>query len=251
MNKILSIIMDIGEQMLLSGAEVSRVEECIRRLGAACGALRTDAFIITSSMEVTLTGREGATCTQTRRISGGDTDIERLHKLNSLVRNICSGSTGISGAEKELKSICSCGRYPFWVQTLSYGTISGAFTVFFGGGLYECICSSVIGLMLALIIKLTEKGRLNKIFAKLFCSFAAALLAFASLKLGIVDTVDNIIIGNIMTLIPGVGLTTALRDLFVGDSITGVLRTIEAVLFALAIAGGYLLAAFIMGGAAV
>ena len=54
-----------------------------------------------------------------------------------------------------------------------------------------------------------------------------------------------------MTLIPGVGLTVALRDLFVGDSITGVLRTIEAVLFALAIAGGYLISALIMGGAAV
>jgi uncharacterized membrane protein YjjP (DUF1212 family) len=30
-----------------------------------------------------------------------------------------------------------------------------------------------------------------------------------------------------MTLIPGIGLTNALRDLFTGDSIAGLLRAIE------------------------
>ena len=67
------------------------------------------------------------------------------------------------------------------------------------------------------------------------------------MKLGIITSVDNVIIGNIMTLIPGLGLTNALRDLFTGDSIAGLLRTIEAVLIALAIAAGYFVVA--IGGA--
>jgi hypothetical protein len=36
--------------------------------------------------------------------------------------------------------------------------------------------------------------------------------------------------------------------MFTGDSITGILRSIEAVLLALAIAFGYILAAFLLGG---
>ena len=48
-------------------------------------------------------------------------------------------------------------------------------------------------------------------------------------------------------MIPGIGLTNALRDLFTGDSIAGLLRTIEAVLIALAIAAGYFLVAFLGG----
>ena len=48
-----------------------------------------------------------------------------------------------------------------------------------------------------------------------------------------------------MTLIPGIGLTNALRDLFTGDSIAGLLRSIEAVLTALAIAAGYFLVALL------
>ena len=50
-----------------------------------------------------------------------------------------------------------------------------------------------------------------------------------------------------MSLIPGIGLTNALRDLFTGDSISGLLRLIEAALIALSIAAGYFLVAFLGG----
>ena len=72
-------------------------------------------------------------------------------------------------------------------------------------------------------------------------------MAFIAVKLGWIANVDKIIIGNIMTLIPGIGLTNAIRDLFTGDSIAGLLRTIDAVLTALVIAAGYFLVAFLGG----
>lgn len=49
--------------------------------------------------------------------------------------------------------------------------------------------------------------------------------------------------------IPSIGLTTALKDLLVDDSIVGLLRTIEACITALAIAAGYFAVAFLTGGA--
>ena len=72
-------------------------------------------------------------------------------------------------------------------------------------------------------------------------------MAFLSVKIGWIADVDKVIIGNIMSLIPGIGLTNALRDLFTGDSIAGLLRSIEAVLTALAIAAGYFLVT-VLGG---
>ena len=47
------------------------------------------------------------------------------------------------------------------------------------------------------------------------------------------------------------GFTNALRDLFTGDSIAGILRSLEAVLSAVGIAAGYFLFVFITGGAAI
>ena len=75
----------------------------------------------------------------------------------------------------------------------------------------------------------------------------ATLIAFLAVKLSLVPNVDKIIIGNIMSLIPGIGLTNALRDLFTGDSIAGILRVVEAVLTALAIAAGYFIVS-VLGG---
>lgn len=251
MEKSLDIIMEIGEQMLISGAEISRIEESVLRLGEAFGAVRTDAFIITSNMEVSLHDQNGNSYTQTRRVSNIGTDIEKLHRLNSLIRAICSGLITQEEIEEKLNEIKASKPYSFKTITLGYGLISGAFTLFFGGGIIEALCSVIIGYILSFIVKFTEIGALNKIFAKFFCSFAGTLLAFVCLKLGIVSTVDHIIIGNIMLIIPGVGLTVAIRDLFVGDNLSGALRSIEVVLFALAIAGGYFLSAGIMGGAAI
>ena len=50
---------------------------------------------------------------------------------------------------------------------------------------------------------------------------------------------DKIIIGNIMLLIPGISLTTALRDMISGDTISGLLGLCEALIRALAIALGF------------
>ena len=46
--------MSIGEQLLINGAEVSRVEDTIRRICMAYGAARVDVFSITSSIVTTM-----------------------------------------------------------------------------------------------------------------------------------------------------------------------------------------------------
>ena len=98
------------------------------------------------------------------------------------------------------------------------------------------------------VVTLSDKTLMNKIFSRLAATFLACALAFASVKLGWIANIDKVIIGNIMLLIPGVGLTNALRDLFTGDSVAGLLRLIEAVLTALAIAAGYFLFVCTLGG---
>ena len=83
MKDLLTCAMDIGEQMLVCGAEVHRVEDSIQRMCLAMGASRIDIFIITSSMVATVQTPDGETVTQTRRIKSTGTDIERLDLLNS------------------------------------------------------------------------------------------------------------------------------------------------------------------------
>ena len=247
MERMLTCAMDIGEQLLISGAEVHRVEESICRMCQAFGFVRTDVFIITSSMVVTAYEADNTPHTQTRRITSSTIDIEKIHQLNDLSRKICSTTMTENEIRRALKEATTSKTYPFWVEFLCYGGIAGAFTLFFGGSITESIISTLVGFIVRLGIALCNKAVPGSIFSKFISAVIATTLAFMAVKLQWIDKVDMIIIGNIMTLIPGIGLTVALRDLFTGDSIAGLLRTIEAILTALAIAAGYFLVAALGG----
>lgn len=248
MEKLLSCVMDIGEQMLLCGAEVHRVEESIRLMCSAIGAKRIDVFIITSSMVVTVSDNDDKLYTQTKRINCIGTDFEKLHRLNTLSRKICAQPMTADQIHTELDKATHCKRYPFWLVLISYCTITGSFSLFFGGTWIDAVVSVIVGGTVCLLTRFSDKTISNKIFSKFIAAVAATALTFTALKMGIIRDVDKVIIGNIMTLIPGIGLTNSLRDLFTGDSIAGLFRSLEAVLVALAIAAGYFVVAF-LGGA--
>lgn len=251
MKELLSCAMDIGEQMLVCGAEVHRVEDSMQRICASFGADRINVFIITSSMVVTIYAPDGESFTETRRITGTNTDMEKLHRLNQLSRRICEEKLNAVEIKKALEQCLDSKPYPFWLVSICYAAIAGAFTAFFGGDMQAILLSPVVGFVTSLITRFAGKVGMNNIFERFCCSFVVTCLAFLFLKLGWIGSVDKVIIGNIMTLIPGIGLTNALRDLFVGDSIAGLLRFIEAALCALAIGAGYFVFIYISGGLAI
>ncbi len=249
MNNLLDCVMILGEQMLKCGAEVRRVEDSIKRIFDSYGVKRTDVFIITSSMVVTIHTLNGDILTQTRRINDTSTDFEKLHLLNALSRDICTYKFSSEEITEKLQKIKNRKKYPLVLEFLCYAVIALAFTLFFGGTLTQAGVSFAVGGIVRFAIFICDKMVSNKIFTKFIASFFAALLTFFALRLDIIHSVDKIIIGNIMTLIPGIGLTNALRDLFVGDSIAGLLRTIESCIIAIAIAAGYFVVVILTGGA--
>ncbi len=90
---LLHCLMDIAEALLAVGAEVNRVEDTLTRMGTAYGAVRMNAFVITSSIVVTMTLPSGRDITQTRRIlTPGGTDFTVLEALNDLSRRCCRRS---------------------------------------------------------------------------------------------------------------------------------------------------------------
>lgn len=246
----LKLALDIGEEMLSSGAEVHRVEDSLNRILSAFGAKRADVFIITTSMIVSITTSAGEVITQTRRIGPSGMDFDKLHKLNALSRRICGEQITCEEIKRELDAIKPSKTYPLWVEFICYAVIAGAFTMFFGGNWAQAIVSLVIGIGIRVVLLIFDKTVKNRIFSKFIASFLATALAYISVKLGLAPGPDEIIIGNIMVLIPGIGLTNSLRDVFTGDSITGLLRFIEALLIALAIAAGFFVYVVIFGGAA-
>lgn len=247
--ELLNLAIELAERLLLSGAEVSRVEESLTRICKAYDAKRCDVYCTTSNIIVSVERQDDSVITQTRRITSASTDIEKLDYLNNISRYIVAEKPSAELIRERLTKADCIKQYRMSLIIFCYALIAGAFTLFFGARTFlEIIFSFLIGGFIGIINMYGEKFGLQKLVLKLLCSFCACILAFLAAKLPIIPTVDKIIIGNVMSLIPGIGLTNAMRDLFTGDVNTGILRSIDALLLGVAIAAGYILSAFLMGG---
>ena len=240
LSELLHLFLDIGEAIHRAGGEINRVEDTISRLGTAYGAVRTDVFAIPSGMEVTMAFPGDIELTRTRRIRGGGTDLCALEALNDLSRRICAAPVPAAELRAAIRATERVGsRLPVY---LGSALASGSFAIFFGGRLLDGLVGAVFGLLICFL-----QERLPRILPNsVAVYFSAALLTglgVCALALILPPLFpDKVMIGDIMLLIPGIALTTAIRNILVGDTISGVLRLTESLVYAAALAGGFMIA---------
>ena len=235
----LTCALDVGEGLLIRGAEVGRVEDTITRILTAKGARRVDVFTITASIVVTGHWDFGA-LTETRRVREASYDMTALTALNALSRDICQENLGPEEIAARLEQIYHGPAYPFFLTVLFYGLTAFIFSLFFGGSLLDAVISGGIGMLIRLMITALRTLRVPNLAATLLCAVVGGFLAHGLMGLGVPCAADKIVIGDIMLLVPGIGMTNGLRDMFTGDTISGLLRFSEALL-ALALAWGFAL----------
>ena len=111
---LLACILDMGELLLTSGAEVLRVEDTLTRLCTAYGFLRVNVFSITSSIVITVHGLDGHIYTQTRRIITRDTNLQKVALVNALSRQLCHTPVSIPEFQVKLEEIRCSKTFPLW-----------------------------------------------------------------------------------------------------------------------------------------
>ena len=248
MGRCLSAVMDIGELLLMPGAEVNRVEDTIGRLCRAYGFVRTDVFTITSSIIVSAMLPDGRTMTQTRRIRERDTDLGVVEAVNALSRRICTAPVSLGALKEEVGRIQEGERDQVLLKLGMYMMISASLSIVFGGSAADGLAAALSGAVLFSVLRVSAALKLNSILQNMICSAITAFVVSALVGAGIGVHPDQIMIGNIMLVIPGIQLTNSLRDMINGDMISGLLNMSEALLKAIAVAMGFAIILLFGGG---
>ena len=245
---ILKLILDIGAQMVISGGEVSRVEESIQRMCASYGATDINVFIITSNIQVTIKAGDGRMLTQIRRIKGYDANFDRLDYLNDLCRYICNYTPDIQEIRRRYREILNRPpQHPLAVYVAAV-MAAGGFAAFFGGSIMDCICAAIMGMAIMYMKKKLSTYETNQIASNFVLSVIGGVIAILLVRLGIGNNEGYIMIGGIMLLIPGIALTNGVRDMLTGDTASGLLRLVDSILVAGAIASGFAFTILVLGG---
>lgn len=235
----LSSAMNAGELLLTYGAEVSRVEDTVQRIGRACGFERVDVFTITSYIAATAFLSDGTTMTENRRVKTRVTSLGKVEEVNALSRHFCIGEISLEEFREELRRVREEKSTPWWLELLMYMVISCSLSIFLGGTFPDGIAASISGMVLYAMICMSAHLQMNSLIQTSICSAVTALAVLLLVHLGIGVHPDKIMIGNIMLVIPGMQLTNSLRDMINGDTVSGVLNLSEAILKAVSVALGF------------
>ncbi|MBP3437307.1 MAG: threonine/serine exporter family protein [Clostridia bacterium] len=242
-DQILCAALDIGEHILRSGGEIHRVEDTIERICTAFGACYVEVFSIPSLIMASVRLEDGSLSYQMRRIYHTENNLYLLEEMNKLSRRLCDGTLPLSELRPAIEKAKSARPYPLWLLYLASALGAGGFAVFFGGTWRDAISGALVGLLLYLLQRHIPPF-VNPMINTVIRSFLAGIGGILLVYIGLGQNTDKIMIGTIMLLIPGLELSTAVRDMLGGDLLTGSLRFLQSVLCALMIAFGFALAIF-------
>lgn len=242
--EVCELALETGRIMLQNGGTTNRCEKMMTTVCSSYGYDRTESFVTPTGIFLTVMDRDGNAITQIKRIEGRRIDLGKVSQLSRIIielRNCrkkgdecCSYKTLLA----KLKEVDKHDPWPEWLKLFLGGMTAGCFCLLFGGSWAEFAVAYAVGILVSISLRLIALLQVNNFLLHAFG--AALVVVFAKL----LDTwivgikLDNIIIGGIMLLVPGLAITNAIRDTMSGDLVSGTARAVEAFLLSVAIAAG-------------
>ena len=239
------VILEVGRILLASGSTTNRVETMMLKVANCFGYPKTHAFVTPTGIFLTVSDGKSEHRTQIYRVESRQMNLGKITAVSSLidamVKAHCDTSQGkmsIAKLKAELYRVDHTRNWPTWVQIFAGGATSGFFCLLYGGSWLEFAVAYAVGVLVSLSVYLLGKLRLTLYLANL----VGAMLIVLFTKMFDVWVpyikIDNIIIGGIMLLVPGLAMVNAIRDTMSGDLVSGMAKAVEAIFNAVAIATG-------------
>ena len=153
-------------------------------------------------------------------------------------------SVPLEEAFARLAQIRATRGLPGWLMVSASAFSAACFCYLFGGSAVDAFTALAPGFAVGLFTRALARARtpLNKLVSNMLSAGVVALVSLACVQAlglaGVACSLDKVIIGGIIPLVPGVALTNGIRDVANCDYLSGTIRAIDAVLIAAGIALG-------------
>lgn len=236
--EVLEVCLLAGKLMIEGGSEMYRVEDTMLRIAKNAGMDDPRVFATPTCVFMSL---DQGNLSQMQQIRDRNINLELVSRVNKVSRDFADKKIDFNEVQNKIKNIKKTSPvFPLWLQVIGAAALSATLMVLFMNN-YDWIDFPAAALSGAV-------GYLAYVYTKRFTKFRFLSELIAAMVMGIVTVIlsrtftqmntDNILIGALMTLVPGLAFTNALRDLFMGDLLSGVVRIFEAGLTAVALGGG-------------
>lgn len=235
-----------GKIMMENGSEVYRVEDTMNRIAANAGEADSISYVTATGIFM---GLRSSHYVQVENVHDRVINLEKIVAVNRLSREYAAKSLSLIELHHALKAVNSTTpSFSFPLQVLSAGVVSSTLMIIFGGGWIDFLPTFFIG-SIGFMIAIWVKKRIDIRFLDMFCaSLVIGSLSILAVHFQVAVNVDNLIIGAVMPLVPGVAITNSFRDILAGHLISGMARGTEAIFTAAAIGVGIATIFTLLGG---
>lgn len=227
-----------GRIMIESGSEMYRVEDTVTHIARNAGVENSVIYTTPTGLFFSI---KGSAVSELRQINARTINLEKVQQVNTLSRQFAEKKVTLRQLHDTLEKIDqNTPFFPLWLQFLASVVVSSTMMILFSG-MYDwddLLISGVIGGIGFLANYYINIWTKVKFLSELISAFLVGFIAYLAVQLHLGQNMNNVLIGAIMPLVPGVPLTNALRDMFAGHLLTGTVRAIEAALTACAIGTG-------------
>ena len=236
--KLMKLAISAGEALLKNGAEAYRVEDTMERIcSSRDNIFNVNSFVTQTGIFLTFEFDDQPYVTF-KRVRNLAINLKRIDEVNKFSREFVTANLSIDEGLEILQKINNLRTYSKLNKAIFGGAAAAFFTLMFGGDFRDFISSFIISFLVISILNITSEFKLTFFIDNFLGAFLSSILACISIEIGLGSSLDKIIIGSIMYLVPGVAITNAIRDTMSGDSLSGLSKGMEAIFSALAIAFG-------------
>ena len=235
---VLDCAMQAGSILLKNGAEIFRVEETVARICTHYGVESEKAFVLSNGIFLTAGSGDEPFYAKVQHIPVSGARLDRVAAVNQLSREIEEKDLPPQEIRRRLTEIEEMPEKPVLVKLLASAVGSGCFCCMFGGSLTDCAGAFLTGFLLYIYVLKLFTPHLSKIIGNIGGGALVTVLCMLLCRVGLGESMNYMIIGSIMPLIPGIPFTNGVRDIADGDYIAGSVRLLDAILVFVCIAAG-------------
>lgn len=229
----IGFVVELSRRLHEYGTAAPRLEDAINlvsaRLDLACNVLSTPTSIVMSFSD--LSRDDGlADITQVVRVPPGDVNLKRLCQVDEIADQVIDGRLDLAAGSRRLRDVGRKPRSPAYRAWLvvSYGVSAGSVAAILHTDWAGVAAATLIGLVIGLVY-LVSMGRPNiAAAADALAALLATLIAIAIATFVVPVAVRSVVIASLIVLIPGMTLTTAVRELSSQHLISGTARMMGA-----------------------
>lgn len=239
-HRVLDLALKAGRILLSRGAEIFRVEETIEYICRHFGIEEMDAFVLSNGIFLTAYSNGEEVYARVKHVPAAGTHLGIVAAVNDLSREITAGHVTLEEAHARLDEIDKMPDQSAVSQIIAAGIGSAVFCYLMRGNIFDAFITVFIAGILQWGLVLAAKLKLSKIIVNIMGGVLISILGIVAVHIPWPFTLNlnNIIIGCIMPLIPGVLFVNAVRDVASSDFISGIVKLLDALLVFVYIAVG-------------